>query len=438
MQAFNHVAGGLVFTGIFASFHDVNVLSSPALIGATIVASLLPDIDHTRSGIGRTFYPVAKFLQSRYGHRTLTHSVFFYLAGIGLLGLAPRAYFVCGAYALGSHLLFDMCTRQGVPLLYPFSKRPFVLPANPSLRLSAQDYRSETVVFVIFLLLGWFCQPLFAAGFWTTYNRAFATWEHVQREAKRGRASARRDLLAVAWLDQQKRPRSGYFLRSEGSTLIVLTATGFELPKSSETSLIAFSHSGITATERQHTLTGVSLDSLNRLLTNHCLRVQVQSAEDLTYIDRHSDAGPLMKTGKLIDLAYCKNLLISQSFHDDSETINRIALLSIERQTARRQYAREVQLYRRALQKSQLLDLSLQQLASEYRAASDYRKGQIIMERKRLQTALEAARQSEPLPPLAPDLTRYDLQEQILRKSLEHDAPISANVIIISTSKPLR
>ncbi len=56
MQGYNHVAGGLVFTGIFASFHDVNVLSSPGLISATVAASLLPDIDHTRSAIGKTFY----------------------------------------------------------------------------------------------------------------------------------------------------------------------------------------------------------------------------------------------------------------------------------------------------------------------------------------------------------------------------------------------
>ena len=427
MQGYNHVAGGLVFTGIFASFHDVNVLSSPGLIAATVTASLLPDIDHTRSLIGKTFYPIASFLQSRYGHRTITHSLFFYVGCVGLLWLLPRAYTVCGLYALLSHLLFDMCTKQGVPLLYPFSKRPFVLPANPGLRLSAQDHRSEAIVFVVFIALGSFCQPLFAAGFWTSYNEAFATWEHVGRESKRSR-----DLLRVTWSDPQKIERSGYFYRAEGSTLVILTSAGFTLLSAKETSLIGFSHSGITAAEHQHTLTSVPLDSLNRLLSNHCLTVQIQSPTDLTYFD-----GPLMKAGTSIDLQFRKNLLISQPPHDDTETLNRIQLLAIERETQRQTYLRAWQEYARQLRKIARYRLALQKLAAEFPAASDYRKGEIIRERKGLETKLETAEANEPLPPITPDLTRFDLQQQLLRKSLVHDSRISANIITVSTSKPI-
>lgn len=32
---------------------------------------------------------------------------------------------------MGNHLIFDMCTRQGIPIFYPFPHRPVVLPANP-------------------------------------------------------------------------------------------------------------------------------------------------------------------------------------------------------------------------------------------------------------------------------------------------------------------
>lgn len=438
MQGYNHIAGGLVFTGIFSSFHDVNVFSSPLLIGTTVACALLPDIDHTQSVIGYTFNPIASFLQTRFGHRTITHSLFFYLGCVGLLWLLPRSYTVCGAYALLSHLLFDMCTKQGVPLLYPFSKRPFVLPANPGLRLSAQDHRSEAIVFVVFIALGSFCQPLIAKGFWTTYNEAFATWEHVDRESKRSGPSSRRDLLRVTWSDRsagpsQKRIHSGLFYRAEGTTSVVLTTNGFELPKASETTLISFSHSGITATQQQHTVSNIKLDSLNQLLTSYCLAVQIQSAEqDLTYFD-----GPLMKVGRLIDQQYRKNLIISQPPHDDTQTINRIDLLRIDRETQRRTYLRALQEYNREMRKANLYRLSLQKLATEFGAASDYRKGQIIMERKGIKTKLEAAEANEPLPPIAPDLTRFDLQEQLLRKLLIHDSRISANIITITTSKPL-
>jgi inner membrane protein len=434
MQGYNHVAGGLVFTGIFASFHDVNVFSSEGTITAAVVASVLPDIDHTRSLIGRAAYPVASWLQKRFGHRTITHSLFFLLGCVGLLLLAAnvapaRSYAVVCSYALLSHLLFDMCTKQGVPLLYPFSKRPFVLPANPAFRLSTQDHRSEAIVFVVFMACGFFCQPLMAKGFWTTYNEAFATWEHVEREAKRSGTSARHDLLRVTWTDQAKRHHSGYYLRSEGATMIVLTESGFNLPKSTETRLTSFQHSGITATEHQHLLTNVPLDSLNHLLTSYCLRVQIQSATDLTYFD-----GPIMKAGKSIDLAYKKNLLISQPPHDDTDIHNKIKLLGIDRETGRSQYERNLLEYRTELQKVRMLEMLLQQLADEYPRSSDYRKGEIIRQRKEIEQRLSTARQSKPLPPIAPNFRRFDIETDLLRKQLRHSTAISANVITIQVA----
>lgn len=141
MQGFNHIAGGLCFTGIFASFHDVNIFEKPEYLGVTIAFSLLPDVDHTRSIVGKIFYPLAKWLSIKFGHRTITHSLLFYLItllsvrGFELLYLGHLNYTILVAYALASHLVFDMCTRQGIPLFYPFSTRPCVLPANPSMRL---------------------------------------------------------------------------------------------------------------------------------------------------------------------------------------------------------------------------------------------------------------------------------------------------------------
>lgn len=416
-----------MFTGIFASFHDVNVFAEPSLIGATVFCALLPDIDHVSSTIGKVFYPIASYLNTRFGHRTITHSIFCYAVFVCLIWLLPRGYFVCCSYAFGSHLLFDMCTRSGVPLLYPFSRRPFVLPANPGMRLSSTDQRGELVVLAIFILIGSFCQPLMAKGFWTTYNESFATWEHVGRESKRSR-----DLLRVTWSDAQKQTRSGYFYRATGSTNIVLTAGGFELSKSTETSLISFSHSGITASEKPHTLTNVPLDSLNRLLTRHCLTLQIQSLDELTYFD-----GPLLKVGKVIDLQNRKNLLLSQPEHDDTETIAKLELLTIERSDQRRQHQRAMQTYSAELRRVRVLELLLQQLAGEYPLATDYRKGEIISQRREAETRLRAAQASEPLPPIPPDMARYDVQEQLLRRLLIHDSRISANLITVSTSKPL-
>lgn len=422
MQGYNHVAGGLVFTGIFASFHDVNVLSSPGLTGATVAASLLPDIDHTRSAIGKTFYPVASWLQRRYGHRTITHSVFFYLAVVGLMWLTPKPYTVVTGYALLSHLLFDMCTKQGVPLLYPFSKRPFVLPANPGLRLSAQDHRSEAIVFVVFLIMGSFCRPLFAQGFWTSYNQAFATWEHVERESRRSP-----DLLHVTYGGPNQSPREGLFYRKNGSHLVVLTTGGFDLVDHHEQPLIRFEHSGFQLLERQRTVSGLSPDSLNRLLTSHCVRVQIQSTDELIWF-----TGTLMHTGKAIDLNYQKNLLIHRLPHDDSEIQNRIALARLARSDEQNRYNRDIRSYRDELQRISTLETRLRQLADEFPRASDYRKGEIIHQRAEAERKLETARQSQPLPPLVLNLIRYDLDIQLLEKQLRHPSTINANLITVS------
>ncbi|MVM42249.1 hypothetical protein GO730_38785 [Spirosoma sp. HMF3257] len=80
MQSFNHVSGGFAFTGIFASFADVNVFERFDTMAVVWIAAVLPDIDHTKSLIGKGSLGLASWLQRNYGHRTVTHSIFFYLA----------------------------------------------------------------------------------------------------------------------------------------------------------------------------------------------------------------------------------------------------------------------------------------------------------------------------------------------------------------------
>ena len=74
-MGFNHIAGGVAFTGIFSSFNNVNIFEEPEYLFCTIFFSMLPDVDHTKSVIGKAFYPLARWLDRRHGHRTLTHSL---------------------------------------------------------------------------------------------------------------------------------------------------------------------------------------------------------------------------------------------------------------------------------------------------------------------------------------------------------------------------
>ena len=71
-------------------------------------------------------------------------------------------------WAYASHLILDMLTIKGIPLLYPFKKNPCVIPGNPKYRFHASDFKTEAMMF-------FFC----TSGF--LFKRSFCKWilEHI-------------------------------------------------------------------------------------------------------------------------------------------------------------------------------------------------------------------------------------------------------------------
>lgn len=191
----NHIVAGTFFTGFWASFWNENIFSRWEYLTATIVCSLLPDIDHPKSPIGILFFPIAKWLDRKYGHRTITHSLFFLFGGTATLYLLkyilkntmnnepltmilPLIFF----FAVLSHLILDMVTVQGVPLFYPIKRNPCVIPGNQDFRLVSGKAKTEIVAFLIFCFMNFLCWDLYAKGFWTHYNQIFTTIEHLHFE----------------------------------------------------------------------------------------------------------------------------------------------------------------------------------------------------------------------------------------------------------------
>lgn len=190
MTAPNHITGGIVFTGLFCSLFSINIFANPIYISLTIIGSLISDIDHTKSIIGKLVYPVAKWLSVKFGHRTITHSIFF-LFGITLISVfIDKIFFdnynitIILFFSIFSHLLFDMLTLQGIPLFYPVYKNPCVLPANPELRIRTGNLKQEGIILFIFSIMTIFMQDLFANGFWSTLNKSFGSISHINKEAK--------------------------------------------------------------------------------------------------------------------------------------------------------------------------------------------------------------------------------------------------------------
>lgn len=163
MMASTHAAiGVVVYAGGCALF---GVPIEGAALGAAAIGSWLPDIDTPTSKAGFCVFPLALWMERRFGHRTITHSFFgcalFALLCAPLLWFWPawgEAIFAALLCGYGSHLLADAATKSGVPLGWP-NRRPWVFPGNEDYRVRTGS-RAEVGVLFAFLLLGMLTIPV--------------------------------------------------------------------------------------------------------------------------------------------------------------------------------------------------------------------------------------------------------------------------------------
>jgi inner membrane protein len=98
------------------------------------IGSLSPDLDNSKSWLGRIFPFISKPIENKFSHRTLTHSllaiVFIWSIAVLYKILFDTGNFNPIAFAIGytSHILIDCASVQGVKILYPFSMRNAVFP----------------------------------------------------------------------------------------------------------------------------------------------------------------------------------------------------------------------------------------------------------------------------------------------------------------------
>ncbi len=175
MTAGTHLAGAALTAAVARGFGlDVGPLESLALAWG----ALMPDVDTTTSGPGRFVRPLSSWLERRFGHRTLTHSLPFLLAlALALYPLyrtSPGAYF---AFLWGylSHLLLDTLNTNGVPLLWPWRVQ-FWLFASRDLRIPYGSPQEATLALFL-ALAGFALWPVSARGFDTAFRHLVASPE---------------------------------------------------------------------------------------------------------------------------------------------------------------------------------------------------------------------------------------------------------------------
>jgi inner membrane protein len=95
------------------------------LLVAIYVGSLLPDLDHPSSTIGKRFLFISLPLSGLFGHRQITHSLWPFVITLWVFSYEPSTMPLILALMIGyaSHLLADLVSDSGVPLFWPFQMR---------------------------------------------------------------------------------------------------------------------------------------------------------------------------------------------------------------------------------------------------------------------------------------------------------------------------
>jgi len=95
------------------------------------LAGILPDIDHSKSWIGRKVKLLSWLINFVFGHRKLIHSMFFAIFLAIIIKLFFNDYYIPFFLGYLSHLFLDALTKQGVRVFYPFKfKTSWIIRTN--------------------------------------------------------------------------------------------------------------------------------------------------------------------------------------------------------------------------------------------------------------------------------------------------------------------
>ncbi|MCO4329968.1 metal-dependent hydrolase [Staphylococcus hyicus] len=125
MTGKTHSSAGLLIGAMVATHFELDVFETVTAIVIAGIASIFPDICHTKSKIGQRLKFVSFIIKHLFGHRTFTHSLLFISICYYLLTLiqTPLYYMISIICGMLSHVILDMLTPRGVRLLFPLPIR---------------------------------------------------------------------------------------------------------------------------------------------------------------------------------------------------------------------------------------------------------------------------------------------------------------------------
>jgi len=411
MKAPAHIATGITFTGILCSIFDINIFQSYNSILLCTFCSLFPDIDTTKSLIGKSLYPIAKFINHKFGHRTITHSLLFlvlFYATIKILiyfdFIQNRDFLMIACFAVLSHLILDMFTLSGVPFFYPFLKNSCVIPGNPNYRFPVGDIKSELIVTGVCGILAFSMQPLFQNGFWTSYNRAFGTIKHVHRENNN---TDKYILCDYSFIDNNVLYLGTALVIESQTNEIILFDKGQLFTLNSDNHQLKVNYtrprpSNIPKEYQYIQFFGLTLDSLQLLMNNTLVTGLIQSNYNVQYIDK-----AITYNTNFINIKNKYNFHIIAMTDTTTRRNQELAELLAVQEEERRRFYRELGAYNNHIAEINRIELTLSSSS-----LSNY-------ERNKLQNELIRLRQQKKEKPAYEPSIRTQVRIEELRRAID-------------------
>jgi len=208
-------------------------------------------------------------------------------------------------------------TVQGIPLFYPFKKNSCVLPGNPQMRIRTNSIRHETIAMCLFVVSAVFMKPLFADGFWTSYNRLFGTLQHIVSEYHKSE-----DLMKVTFTIQHGSETEEYLglcvaVSSSDLTIIKRNKQFESFPKDGQMIKDIYpEHTKYLYSFEQGSYYDVTIDSVHRLFkTGKFTSFEIQGSRPFLYAEQG-----IKNQKSVLKLDYPNQLIIAEI--KDEKTIS--------------------------------------------------------------------------------------------------------------------
>ena len=151
MRGSSHLAVGIT-TGVLLS----NMLQDPYARATTLafcaLGSILPDIDHPDSVVGRKLWPISWIINELFGHRGFIHSLVLAVAMMVAAYIWGNPVWVNLVIGWWTHLACDCVTIVGIPVFNHGSK-DIRLPRALRIRTGSERETGLVQMYVVFALV---------------------------------------------------------------------------------------------------------------------------------------------------------------------------------------------------------------------------------------------------------------------------------------------